>query len=44
MFTLRARLLVPRAVAVAELRDELSRVEAAHNLDLTLTSATLAEQ
>ena len=44
MFTLRARLLVPRSVAVAELRDELSRVEAAHNLDLTLTSATLAEQ
>lgn len=39
MFTLRARIAVPRSVSVAALRRELSALESEFNLDLTLTSA-----
>ncbi|HCM27469.1 MAG: hypothetical protein A2Z99_20790 [Treponema sp. GWB1_62_6] len=41
MFTMRARLLVPRGVSVSALRKELETVELEHNLDLTLKSAAM---
>ena len=44
MFTMRARLLVPRNVSVAALRKELEAVETEHNLDLSLKSAAMGAQ
>jgi glycine cleavage system transcriptional repressor len=42
MFTVRARIAVPRSVSIAELRSDLRALEGEFNLDLTLSSAATA--